>query len=475
LERGIPMPRKALIQVLARHPRPQWTSEFVAAASDDDAEVRLAALRALERIGHSRRAELLSDALKSDHEPLRKEAFRQLVQLADPDKEALAVDYALERLRTDPPDGYMTTLLTRTRDARAAPLLIQHLREKNPSNPQNIVRLLAQIGGPDVDAELAAHYPKVSEQIQATILEVLSQLHSPLVRELAADALLSTQSSLVNAAANAMLTDGSDDAVTVLATALAATDRNNNWSYICNALSNIGTPAARAVLREARKSTDENLQRIVVQALRNLSARSTGGQLMRQAQASMRQDKWKDAEEQYSVALELDPDLLEAWQGRGNARLKLERFEEAAADFRQVLELAPDDGEAITGLGVALAVQGEHEKAVQLVTEKADKFEKDMIFAYNTACVYGRAAESLARTEPSDERDEQVAAYRDAAIAALEKSFALGFSDEKLAKTDPDLNSLRDTDAFKTLMRKFHTPAEEPAPEPVQDGESDMF
>ncbi|MFG0335838.1 MAG: HEAT repeat domain-containing protein, partial [Maioricimonas sp. JB049] len=109
LERGIPMPRKALIQVLARHPRPQWTSEFVAATSDDDAEVRLAALRALERIGHSRRAELLSDALKSEHEPLRKEAFRPLVQLADPDKEALAVDYALERLRTDPPDGYMTT------------------------------------------------------------------------------------------------------------------------------------------------------------------------------------------------------------------------------------------------------------------------------------------------------------------------------------------------------------------------------
>lgn len=40
---------------------------------------------------------------------------------------------------------------------------------------------------------------------------------------------------------------------------------------------------------------------------------------MRQAQASMRQDKWEQAEEQYSVALELDPDLLEARQGRGNA------------------------------------------------------------------------------------------------------------------------------------------------------------
>ncbi|QDU40558.1 Tetratricopeptide repeat protein [Maioricimonas rarisocia] len=476
LERGIPMSRKSLILVLARRPRPQWTEEFVDAASDDDPEVRLAALRALERIGHPRRPELLSEALKSDHEPLRKEAFRQLVQLADPDREALAVNYALERLKTEPPDGYMTTLLTRTRDARAAPLLIEHLKQKKPSNPQNIVRLLAQIGGPDVDAELAEHYPKVSEHVQATILEVLSQLHSPLVRNLAADALLSKQSSLVNSAANAMLTDGSDDAVKVLATALAATDRNNNWSYICNALSNIGTPAARAVLRQARKTSDENLQRIVVQALRNLSARSTGGQLMRQAQASMRQDKWKDAEEQYSVALELDPDLLEAWQGRGNARLKLERFKEAAEDFQQVLEIDPDDGEAITGLGVALAVQGDHEKAVKLVTEKADKFEKDVIFAYNTACVYGRAAESLAKTAESDERDEQIEAYREAAIAALEKSIELGFADEKLMKSDPDLNSLRDTDGFKTLMHRLNGPAaEEPAPEPETDGESDTF
>ncbi|MEW4527577.1 HEAT repeat domain-containing protein [Maioricimonas sp. JC845] len=472
LERGVPMPRKTLIAVLARQPRPQWTEEFVSAASDEDPEVRLAALAALARIGHPKRPELLADALASDDDRLRREAFRQLVQLADPQSEALALDYALERLKTDPPDGHVSTLLTRTRDSRAAPLLIKHLKDGKQRNPQSIVRLLAQIGGPEVESELAAHYPNVPEQAQATILEVLSQLDSTLVRELATDALLSKQSSLVNAAANAMLTDGSDDAVKVLATALEATDRNNNWSYICNALSNIGTPAARSVLRKARTTDDEGRQRVVIQALKNLSARSTGGQLMRQAQASMRQDKWEQAEEQYSVALELDPDLLEARQGRGNARLKLEQFKGAAEDFEHVLQIDPDDGEAITGLGVALAVQGEHERAVQLVTEKADKFEKDMIFAYNTACVYGRAVEALSQMEESDERDELIGTYREAAMTALKKSIELGFSDGKLISSDPDLNAFRETEDFRSLMQKFNSPFdEEPAPEP--DDESD--
>lgn len=109
---------------------------------------------------------------------------------------------------------------------------------------------------------------------------------------------------------------------------------------------------------------------------------------------------------------------------------------------------------------------------MQLVTEKADKFEKDMIFAYNTACVYGRAVEALSQMEESDERDELIGTYREAAMTALKKSIELGFSDGKLISSDPDLNAFRENEDFRSLMQKFNAPFdEEPAPEP--DDESD--
>ncbi|MGH9367837.1 MAG: tetratricopeptide repeat protein [Thermoanaerobaculia bacterium] len=54
------------------------------------------------------------------------------------------------------------------------------------------------------------------------------------------------------------------------------------------------------------------------------------------------------AEEAFGKALELTPDLADAYSYRGLARMQLKRNAEAKADFQKYLELAPDGSEADT-------------------------------------------------------------------------------------------------------------------------------
>jgi hypothetical protein len=116
------------------------------------------------------------------------------------------------------------------------------------------------------------------------------------------------------------------------------------------------------------------------------------------------------------------------------------------------MKLDPDDGQAVTGLGIALAILGDAEQGIRIVNDASDRFTHDDIFAYNAACVYGRALEAIPKDSPADEQQKLRRDYSHAAISCLQRSLELGFEDRDWMKADPDLASLRDHEEFKKLL-----------------------
>src|SRR5690606_15583830 len=120
--------------------------------------------------------------------------------------------------------------------------------------------------------------------------------------------------------------DGSDEAAQLLIDALETSNQTTTWSYVSNALATLGTSEARTALYKARESSDQNKRSYAENALRNMRQRSPGYQYIYQAQQLARQEKWNEAIAQYSVALEIDADLPEAYAGRANAYLKQKKY-----------------------------------------------------------------------------------------------------------------------------------------------------
>ncbi|MDB4733688.1 tetratricopeptide repeat protein, partial [Planctomicrobium sp.] len=163
-------------------------------------------------------------------------------------------------------------------------------------------------------------------------------------------------------------------------------------------------------------------------------------------------DNYENALVYFDLATEIDPDLSVAYSGKGNSLLKLDRHDEALEAFQKAYDMDSFDGQAVTGIGIVSAILGETEKAVSLTVDSADKFPKDNIYAYNTACVYGRAIEYLKKEAP-EENSEVIEQYGAQAIQALRDSIEYGFEEFTLMRTDPDINSLRSLPEFKELIK----------------------
>jgi tetratricopeptide (TPR) repeat protein len=270
---------------------------------------------------------------------------------------------------------------------------------------------------------------------------------------------MTNDASLISVACQGLQMDGSDEAVSMLTEAFEKSDNNTTWSYVANALSALGTPEAQTALQKGRDSNNPNKSSYANNALRNLRQRSPGYQYIYQAQQFVNQQQWKEALDQYAIALELDPQLAEAYAGRAQVLLKQEKPQEAHKDFTKALELDPYNSQAVTGLGIVLVLEGKYEAGITFVEDARKKFTNDVFYAYNTACVYGRALEHLQKNEKIEGRDKKMPEYQEKAIAELKRSVTLGFQDFNWMQKDPDLKSLAEVPEFKQI----HTPGGKPA------------
>ncbi|MEX0716922.1 MAG: HEAT repeat domain-containing protein [Planctomycetaceae bacterium] len=448
--------RTRIVEVLAEHPDPRWADPIHECAARGDSRLRLAAVKALVTIGHPRLTELLKSMLAEKDTALRQEAFRILVERTDPESERIALEYALTRLEDTPPDPPTINLLSRTRDSRAVPLLLEHFEKSAASRP-TVINLLSRVGDQRVEAFLIEKYPELHPHEKSAALDALMQLRSTRLRPLAVEALATGDGSLVGSACQALLTDGGPEAVAAIAAAFEKSTDANVWSQTANALSSIGTPECYAALDRGRKSGNRNKREVANNALRNLRQQSPGYQYIWQAQEHLMDQKWEQGQRMFENAIKLDPNLPDAYVGRGTARLHLGQVKEARADMEKAIELDDVHAGARTGMGLVLVFEDQPVKGAEYVERHRKDFRDDAAFAYNAACVYARAAEKLAKMKDDDDAAKLVAEFRDKAIADLRQAARHGFRDYEHLQRDPDLKSLHDHPEFE----KAATPGED--------------
>ncbi len=442
------------IRVLARHPRPEWTDVLYKHAYHDDRELRLAAVDALVRVGHPQLFAILADMLTSDDQQIRDIAFARLVERDDPESEALASAYTLEHLEKSPPTPSMLDLLNRTRDPRALSLLLTQL-DRQSENREPLIDSLARVGGPECSEELVSRYPSFTTDEQVATLNAFSELQFPGVGDLARNALGSDEPKLIIAAAKHIGSNPDPDAVRRMAAMLGDVEDANTRLAICNVLSMSGMPEARDALRKARGSDDGTLRAYAINALERMKQYSPAWRFVRQGQNEYDQDNFEVADQYFSLAIDVDAENSDGFRWRGRARVALEKYTEAAADLREAVRLDEYDDEALATLGIALAMGGDFDAALESLNLAGNRFDDNSRYSYNVACVYGRVIEGLSKTEATSERDARLGEYREQAVKHLKTSFEQGFEDVEFMQDDADLASLKGLDAFQELVEEY--------------------
>lgn len=456
--------RKRIVQILAKYPRPVWSDMLYEFVSSSPSGIDAESLKALVQVGHPKLVDVLERALKAPEKPIRDQAFQTLSQRNDPRSETLAVDYALKSLETAPPDATVMQVLMRTKDTRAIPLLLKQL--DTSSDRTSTINLLCQIGDQTVADKLVTKYSSLNNNEKVQILQGLKVFRHPKFRELCGEALLTNDNQLVTTAASALTVDGHADGEKMLIAAIENQKTAHLLLNVMNALANFGTPSARAALIKARDSGDPNKKNYANSALLTLRQRSPGYQYISQAEALIKNQQEKEAIEAFELAMQLDPELPEAYLGRGHLLLKQEKFGAARKDFEKVLELKhepPFAGEFVTSLAIARIADGQVLEGIRYLEDHREENKKSQkgLFNYNAACAYSRALEQVELQADLPDREMLREKYRKQAIVDLAESFKQGFDDYAWTAKDPDLKPLHDDPGFKKILSEKPTESAE--------------
>jgi len=451
LKKEHPASRRLIVRVLAKYPRPLWADTIYSFIGDPEPDVAVEALRALVETGHPRLLDLLKDALARGTPPVREEAFQLLSKRSDPQSEELALEYALQTMKTGQPSSIVYELLNRTKDPRAIPLLLGALDRASGSRSQ-IINALAQIGDQSVGEALAGKYPTFTDRDKAATLNALQLLKSPHFRRFAGEALIHGESALITTAITGLQNDGSPQAVQLLVNALDSSKNPTLWSNITSALANFGTPEAKLALLRARDSDNPRKRKLARDALQTLSTRSPGYPAFLTARQSAQSERWDEAITRYTAAIDLDSELADAYSGRGHALLQTKKLDQAHKDFSKAVKLDPYSAEGVSGLGICEVMEGNIASGTKTIEDSRSKLNDDFVFTYNAACVYGRALEQTVKQPASPERDKKADEFRKKAIGDLQLSVKLGFPDLDWMKKDSDLDSLHGLPEFKRIV-----------------------
>lgn len=468
-----PESKKNIVRVLAKYPRPVWSEAIYQFLTDTRAGLNVEALNALVQVGHPKLVQVLKDALYGKDEGLKTQAFTVLSTRTDTESEEISLKYSLDLLQKEPPTDQILNLLQRVKDKRALPLLTGAFDKTQ--NKQHLIQTLALIGDAETAKFLVEKYPNLQSFEKGEILKALSKLDVKKFREMAAQALLSTDSQIISNTVQGLQEDGGPEAVALLIEALDKSGSSYTWSYVTNALSVAGTPAARAALIKARDGNNKEKRSYAINAITNMRSRSPGYQYVYQAQQLSQMKKHKEAIAQYDMAIQADPDLSEAYSGRATSLLHTEKFTEAGKDYQKALDLDAWNANALTGLCIVWAHDGKHAEAIKKLMAEKDKFDDNALFAYNAACVYGRAVEYLKKDTKAENRDKLLEEYTKQGLDQLRTSMQKGFQDVKWMKEDPDLKEFHKNPEFEKIAQQPVKPndsEEEEKPEAEVEGQA---
>ncbi len=103
--------------------------------------------------------------------------------------------------------------------------------------------------------------------------------------------------------------------------------------------------------------------------------------LFQSAESYFNAQQFKDAEQAYKKALDLNPTFKDALLGLGCVQLNLGQLENAVASFKAAVALAPNDADGYFYLGNALDDLGKNDDAIAAI-EKAISLKPDFAEAH---------------------------------------------------------------------------------------------
>jgi len=144
------------------------------------------------------------------------------------------------------------------------------------------------------------------------------------------------------------------------------------------------------------------------------------------------------AVEDLSMAIVLDPEDSYAYVSRGDVYLKQGKKDLAEADFKKVIEIE-DSPEKYSCVHYAYQGLGLYDKAVEAIDSIIARNEDRAGSYYDAACLYSRMKD------------------KNNALKCLEKSLELGYMRFAHIERDFDMDFIRGTEEYKTIIRKYKT------------------
>jgi tetratricopeptide (TPR) repeat protein len=138
----------------------------------------------------------------------------------------------------------------------------------------------------------------------------------------------------------------------------------------------------------------------------------------------------------FSNALQEDPYNVEVNYNLGNLYKAEGKFDDAADAYQKALHIQPGHTDAINNLATVYLMKGNHDKALPLYMKMIDLEPDNFVAYYNLACMYA------------------IQNKVDESINWLKQSVKNGFSDWDVLKNDKDLDNIKDTSYFKSLLAR---------------------
>ncbi|MGF1521054.1 MAG: tetratricopeptide repeat protein [Leptolyngbyaceae cyanobacterium] len=104
---------------------------------------------------------------------------------------------------------------------------------------------------------------------------------------------------------------------------------------------------------------------------------------LKQGNAFFFESRYDDAAESYDRAIQLSPELYEAWFTKASMLMLLQRYDEAASAYQFATQLKPDSYEAWAGQGTALTRAQQFEAAIAALDEAIALRPEDHLALFN--------------------------------------------------------------------------------------------
>ena len=176
--------------------------------------------------------------------------------------------------------------------------------------------------------------------------------------------------------------------------------------------------------------------------------------------ARMRLGDYPGAVDDYTRALELQPDG-EIQAHRGWAYFFSDSPRLALRDFEEAVRLNPDDSEACVGRGLARVALGHYRVAVADAEDALGRRINSPEMLHNAACIFARAAGLVQADREQSDAAALARHYRERAVETIGRALDRVPSEERAAfwrgkiAPDPYLDAIRNSREFVALAARM--------------------